>query len=140
MPFDPNLYNETYRIPTARAEWWQYGGGIYFVTIKTKNAIQYFGRIIRNPKTHQNEMIFSELGEYVNEIIPKISEHQWYAHVPVWTVMPNHVHVLIMIDERGRNDGLYAKKCCVGDDKMHVGDDDLYAKFHCTPRCPARYL
>ena len=101
MSFNPNLYNEKYRIPTIRAEWWKYNGGIYHVTIKTQNAIHYFGRIICNSKTRQNEMIFSELGKYVDETISKISEHQWYAFVPVWAVMPNHIHMIVIIDGRG---------------------------------------
>ena len=122
MKFDPDLYNETYRIPTARAEWWQYGGGVYHVTIKTQNAIQCFGQIIRNPQTHKNEMHFSELGKYVNEIIPKISEHQWYARVPVWTVMPNHVHV--MIDVRG---------CETGNDGINQSNPSCMSQNH--PSC-----
>ena len=101
MPFNPNLYNEKYRIPSIRAKWWEYGGGIYHVTIKTQNAIHYFGHIIRNSQTRQNEMIFSELGEYVNETISKISDHQWYANIPNWVVMPNHVHMIVIIDGRG---------------------------------------
>ena len=103
MPFDPNLYNEKYRIPSARAEWWEYGGGCYHVIIKTKFNRRYFGRIIRNSKTRQNEMIFSEIGKFANESISKISEHQWYAFVPVWSVMPDHIHLMVMIDVRGRH-------------------------------------
>ena len=122
--FNPNLYNETYRIPTARAEWWQYGGGVYHVPIKTQNAIQCFGRIIRNPQTHKNEMHFSELGKYVNEIIPKISEHQWYARVPVWTVMPNHVHMIVMIDVRG---------CETGNDGINQSNPSCMSQNH--PSC-----
>ena len=103
MPFDPNLFNEKYRIPSARAEWWKYGGGCYHVIIKTKFNRHYFGRIIRNAKTRQNEMIFSKIGKFADESISKISEHQWYASVPVWSVMPDHIHLMVMIDVRGRN-------------------------------------
>lgn len=103
MPFNPILFNEKYRIPSARAEWWEYFGGIYFVTIMTKNRRYYFGKITRNFQTHQNEMHFSKLGAFVDETISKISEHQWYVYVPVWTVMPNHVHLIAFIDNRGRN-------------------------------------
>ncbi|MBQ8035475.1 MAG: hypothetical protein IJ268_00625 [Proteobacteria bacterium] len=102
MSFDPILYNEKYRIPSARAEWWEYGGGCYHVTIKTKNAVQYFGHIVRNSRSHQNEMIFSELGKFVETEIPKIMEHYWYVRIPKWVVMPNHIHFIILIDVRGR--------------------------------------
>ena len=107
MPFNPILFNEKYRIPSAR-------GGCYHVTIKTQNAIQYFGHITRNPQTRQNEMHFSELGAFVNSEIPKIMDHYWYVNIMNHVVMPNHIHILMMIDVRGSmtaairggNDGL----------------------------------
>lgn len=101
MPNNQNLFNEKYRIPSARANWWEYGGGCYHVTIQTKNAIHYFGHIIHNPQTHQNEMIFSELGKFVNSGIPKIMDHYGYVNIMNHVVMPNHIHILIMIDTRG---------------------------------------
>ena len=39
-------FNGKYRIPSARAQWWDYSrDGIYFITICTKNHEFYFGDI-----------------------------------------------------------------------------------------------
>ena len=103
MEFDPLLYQEKYRIPSARAEWWEYCEGIYFITIVTKYRRHYFGKIVRDPKTHDNRMIFSDIGKFANDEIPKIVEHHPYAYIPSWVVMPNHIHLIIMIDVRGRD-------------------------------------
>lgn len=103
MEFDPLLYQEKYRIPSARAEWWEYCEGIYFITIVTKYRRHYFGKIVRDSKTHDNRMIFSDIGKFANDEIPKIVEHHPYAYIPSWVVMPNHIHLIIMIDVRGRD-------------------------------------
>jgi len=102
MPFDPKLYNERYRIDTTRANWWEYYEGIYFVTINAKQY--YFGKITCDPKTKINQMHLSELGKFVDSEIPKIMEHYPYTFVPSWVVMPNHIHFIIMIDVRGRDE------------------------------------
>ncbi len=109
--FDPNLYHEKYRIPSARAEWWEYYEGIYFITIVTKNRRHYFGQIIRNSETGQNEMQLSILGKFVDDEIPKMMDHYPYVYIPTWIVMPNHIHFIIMIDVRGRD-----KNAKYGDD------------------------
>ncbi|NLN96328.1 MAG: hypothetical protein GX128_09195 [Bacteroidales bacterium] len=50
-------FQNKYRIPSARAPWWDYGSNAaYFVTICTQNRLHYFGEI------KNNEMIFSPLG------------------------------------------------------------------------------
>ena len=38
-------FQNRFRIPSARAIWHDYNGGIYFVTICTKNREHYFGEI-----------------------------------------------------------------------------------------------
>ncbi len=38
-------FQNKYRIPSARANWHDYNGGIYFITICTKNREHYFGEI-----------------------------------------------------------------------------------------------
>ena len=87
---------------TIRADWWNYYEGIYFITMTVKNRIHAFGEIHRNSQTSQNNMIFSKLGQFVNDEIPKIMDHYPYVFVPSWVVMPDHVHLIIMIDIRGK--------------------------------------
>lgn len=39
-------FQNEYRIPSARANWHGYEGGVYFVTICAPNRIHYFGEIL----------------------------------------------------------------------------------------------
>ena len=63
-------YRGKYRIPSARASWWNYGwNAAYFVTICTKNRAHHFGRIIKG------KMQLSEIGEIANTCWLAIPEH-----------------------------------------------------------------
>lgn len=53
-----NVFLNKYRIPSARAEWHDYNGGVYFITICTQNRVCYFGEI------KNGEMRLSDIGEY----------------------------------------------------------------------------
>ena len=43
-------------------------------------------------------MHLSAIGEYVDEQIRNVSAHYPYAEIPLWVVMPNHVHAIVVID------------------------------------------
>ena len=89
---DCEKFRNKYRIDSARAKWHDYDDGFYFVTICTKNREYFFGTI------ENNEMILSETGKYVRQRMERIHEHHLYAEIPLWTVMPNHVHLIVSID------------------------------------------
>src|SRR5690554_2324507 len=60
----PNMdkFQNKYRIPTARASFWDYGWtATYFVTICTCNQICYFGNIV------EGEMVLSDIGKIVKK-------------------------------------------------------------------------
>ena len=88
-----DLYRNKYRIPSARATWHDYNGGAYFVTICTRDMEHYFGEIV------DGEMSMTAIGEYVQQCIKKIPQHNTYANVPAFVVMPNHVHLIVIIDD-----------------------------------------
>ena len=88
-----DLYRNKYRIPSARATWHDYNGGAYFVTICTRDMVHYFGEI------GDGEMNMTEIGEYVQQCIKNIPQHNTYANVPAFVVMPNHVHLIVIIDD-----------------------------------------
>lgn len=88
-----DLYHNKYRIPSARATWHDYNGGAYFVTICTRDMEHYFGEIV------SGEMNITEIGEYVQQCIKNIPQHNTYAKVPAFVVMPNHVHLIVIIDD-----------------------------------------
>ncbi|MCM8872078.1 MAG: hypothetical protein NDJ65_02205 [Paludibacteraceae bacterium] len=88
-----DLYHNKYRIPSARATWHDYNGGAYFVTICTRDMVHYFGEIV------DGEMSMTAIGEYVQQCIKNIPQHNTYANVPAFVVMPNHVHLIVIIDD-----------------------------------------
>ena len=87
-------YQNRYRIPSARAAWHDYLGGAYFVTICTKDREFYFGRI------EDNQMHLSEIGRYADVLFRDVSVDYPYAVIPSYVVMPNHIHAIVIIDDR----------------------------------------
>ena len=77
-----------------RAGWHDYNGGIYFVTICYRDKKHIFWRISDN--------IFypTELGKLLSDHIQLIPDH--YPDTKLWNyvVMPNHVHLVLMVGTR----------------------------------------
>ncbi|MDR2909764.1 MAG: hypothetical protein LBV47_00110 [Bacteroidales bacterium] len=105
---DNNKFQNKYRIHSARAVWHDYSGGAYFVTVCTKNHARYFGEIIhcRDAACHisttaeqcEPQLQLTPVGQFLAEQIANISAHYPYAGIPLFTVMPNHFHVIAFID------------------------------------------
>ena len=87
---DDRFHNK-YRIESARAEWHDYNGGTYFITICTKNREHFFGEIM------DGKMVLSDIGKYADEQFQNVSLHYPYAEIPLWIIMPNHVHAIVII-------------------------------------------
>jgi len=87
------LFKNRFRVPSARAAWHDYNGGIYFVTICTAGREHYFGEIT------DGEMHLSAIGEYTRQCIENITQHNPYANVPLFVIMPNHLHLIVVIDD-----------------------------------------
>ena len=85
-------YKDKYRIPSARATWHDYDGGIYFITICTKYREHDFGEI------EDGKMLLSEIGAHTQKCIEGITQHNPYAEIPLYVVMPNHLHLIVIID------------------------------------------
>ena len=85
-------FKDKYRIPSARATWHDYDGGIYFITICTKYREHDFGEI------ENGKMILSEIGTQTQKCIEEITQHNPYAEIPLYTIMPNHLHLIVVID------------------------------------------
>jgi REP element-mobilizing transposase RayT len=89
-----NKFQNKYRIPSARAKWHDYNGGEYFITICTGGREYYFGEV------RDNEMILSVIGKYTVDNLERINQHYPYCVVPLFVVMPNHIHAIVVIDEK----------------------------------------
>lgn len=85
-------YLGIYRSETRRVDWHKYNGGEYFVTICTKDRVHYFGEIANG------EMQLSAIGQYTHEQFMNVPTHYPYAQIPLWIVMPDHIHAIVIID------------------------------------------
>lgn len=87
-------YKNKYRIPSARAQWWDYGwNGAYFVTICTQDRKHYFGEVV------DGKMVFSPLGAIADVLWHEIPHHFKNVELGDFTVMPNHVHGVLILDK-----------------------------------------
>jgi len=75
-----------------RAKFHDYSGGIYFVTICTYNKFHFFGEI------YDGKMHLSDLGMFAHNSLQELPSHYSYVEVPLFVVMPNHIHAIIAID------------------------------------------
>ena len=76
-----------------RAEFHDYSGGDYFITICTRDRLHYFGEIIND------EIQYTAVGDAAYHALETLHTHYNYVEVPVFVVMPNHVHAIITIRE-----------------------------------------
>ena len=86
-------YQGFYRVLSSRASWHAYNGGIYFVTICTKDRVHYFGEI------SNGEMKLTEIGKITQKRIQQIAEHNPYAIIPLFVIMPNHIYLIAIIED-----------------------------------------
>ena len=107
-------FQNKYRIPSARAVWHDYNGGDYFITICTAKKMHYFGEI------SNGEMLLNGLGQKFDELILNIKNHNPYCEIPVYQIMPNHVHLIVCVDG---GDAVCGDVAC-RDAACHVDTDD----------------
>jgi REP element-mobilizing transposase RayT len=91
MPTD--RFQHRYRIPSARAAWHRYNGGAYFVTVCTADMECFFGNI------HNGAMQLNGLGGYVDECVRKMENIHSDISIPVYIIMPNHIHLIVFVDD-----------------------------------------
>ena len=77
---------------SPRAEWMNYSEGMFFVTVCTKNRIPFFGKICAG------EMCLSPIGEIIDYELSHPHLHHSEIEIPLYVVMPNHIHAIIFIN------------------------------------------
>ena len=119
-------FNDTYRIPSARLKYWDYGShGLYFVTICTKDRNSYFGEIstvetqnIASLQQPENIVSLQQPGNIAPQqpeniaplqptIIGKIAKDYWlqipihfpFVELDEFVIMPNHIHGILFINK-----------------------------------------
>jgi len=68
--------------------------GYYFITICTKNKEEWFGRI------ENEEMILNKYGKIVSQCWYDLPNHYSNCSLGSFVIMPNHVHGIIMINDK----------------------------------------
>lgn len=90
-------YYNKYRIPSARANWWNYGwSGAYFITICTNDRNHYFGEII------DGKMIKSHVGVLADVLWYEMKNHAKNIELGAFIVMPNHIHGILILDHQNK--------------------------------------
>jgi len=113
-------FQNKYRIPSARAGWWDYSAdALYFITICTAGMECLFGKIVKTddndgvcpvethgraslppqqPKSPQTIMQLSPIGEIINQEWKKSFEIRTELFCDTYVIMPNHIHAILRID------------------------------------------
>ncbi len=104
-----SLFQNIYRTQTTRVKWHAYDCGIYFITICTHDKKHHFGGIKRDEISQQNIMQHNTFGLYAQKCLEEVKIHQPYAEVPLYVVMPNHIHALVFIhnDNKMKEQGVF---------------------------------
>ncbi|NMB83347.1 MAG: hypothetical protein GYA14_16175 [Ignavibacteria bacterium] len=86
-------YNSYQNRKSPRLKSWDYSKPHwYFVTIYTHNHINHFGEI-KNEKP-----VLNKLGLHTEDCVKNISSHYKNVEIDYHIVMPNHIHVIIIIN------------------------------------------
>lgn len=126
-------WQNKYRIESVRAIWHDYDGGIYFITICTKYREHFFGEI------RDGEMVLSEIGGYAAEQFQNVSTHYPYAEIPLFTIMPNHVHAIVVVSacrDVARNVSSMEPNHSKGDVARYVSTNGNEKNEHMAERSP----
>ena len=90
-----SLYHNKYRIESTRLKGWDYSSeGSYFVTICTQDRDNLFGRVANG------KMELNQYGKIVNQCWFDLPNHYDNIRLDEFVIMPNHVHGIIIIDNR----------------------------------------
>ena len=90
-------FKNKYRVPSARAQWWDYGrDAAYFITICTANREHFFGQI------SNGKMQLSPIGVIADMCWFDIKHHAKHIELGAFVVMPNHIHGILILDGNNR--------------------------------------
>ncbi|MDD4319227.1 MAG: hypothetical protein PHW10_02805 [Candidatus Peribacteraceae bacterium] len=92
---DSALFRNTYRIPSARCNGWDYTSpGRYFVTLCTHRKYPWFGTV-RN-----GFVCLTDTGAIAFECWNDIPRHFPQVTLDTFIIMPNHTHGIVIIGEQ----------------------------------------
>ena len=110
MKPEPEKFKGKYRIQEARWKGFDYGSNaMYFVTICTKNRINYFGKISlvetdNCPSLHCPSLQITEIGKTANNFWMEIPKHYHFVLLDEFVLMPNHLHGILIFRKDDYNE------------------------------------
>lgn len=91
MKYNPEIHNRK----SMRLKEYDYSqAGYNFVTISSHNRTHLFGKIVNN------KIELNEFGRIVDDCIKIIPQHFEYASIDYYCIMPNHVHLILIINDK----------------------------------------
>ena len=88
-------YQGKYRTKSAHLPFYDYSqNGYYFVTICTKNRIEYFGSVVND------QMVLSEIGQVILDHWQAFPENYSSVSLDEFIIMPNHLHGILILREQ----------------------------------------
>lgn len=125
------LFKDKLKIDSKRLKNWDYSSeAIYFITMVTKNRECIFGSIA------DNKMVLNENGQIVeNELLKSIEiRKNWFFHN--WIVMPNHIHLLIEIQEPRSENQIVEAHSSASTRGISINNDQTVDETHCCAPLP----
>ena len=89
-----DLFNNKYRISSARAYWHDYNHGYFYITICTDKREHFFGEICNCKMSMTKLGIYTE--SYIEYLNSKYDDFKILSHV----IMPNHIHLIISVNHK----------------------------------------
>ncbi len=74
--------------------------GAYFITICTKDKKTILGKITVGDVLNKSQMHLSQIGKIANREILQIESHYDNVKIDKFIIMPNHIHMIVVITER----------------------------------------
>jgi putative transposase len=121
-------FQNKYRNESARWQNWDYADpGAYFITIVTKNRIDFFGEI------KSGKMVLNSTGEIAQDCWLQIPDHFFGVELGEFIIMPNHIHGIIIINERpywggvnrGSRDSIYQFDTIKSNDRISNNSNEF---------------
>ena len=107
-----DLFKNKYRISSTRLAAWDYtAAGIYFITICTNHRVRWFGKI------ENGQMKLSAIGKIIKDEWIKTAQIRQNITLDEWIIMPDHIHGIIIINDKISNNQMIHAHDDQGDNK-----------------------
>jgi REP element-mobilizing transposase RayT len=91
-------FRDTFRIESARLKDWDYSNPWwYYITINTKDHIEYFGRVL------DGVLVLDNLGKITENYWTNIPKHFSNVELDYYVIMPNHIRGIVILKEYCRD-------------------------------------